>query len=73
MAALVVEVVRRIIEGTCSWMQLYLDIQAGTLHPVLATPEAVERIVGVKKRKSMKKEVSGETNRYGYHYSPEDQ
>jgi hypothetical protein len=48
MATLVVEVVRRIIEGTCSWMQLYLDMQAGTLHPVLATPEAVELILGKK-------------------------
>lgn len=51
MAALVVEVVRRLIEGICPWMQLYLDMEAGTLHPVLATPEAVEKIVGIKRRK----------------------
>jgi hypothetical protein len=51
MASLVVEVVRRIIEGTCSWMQLYLDMQAGSLHPVMATPEAVEMILGKKRRK----------------------
>ncbi len=51
MAALVVEVVRRLIEGTCLWMQLYLDLEAGTLHPVLATPEVVKRITGVKRRK----------------------
>jgi len=37
MAALVVEVVRRIIEGTCSWMALYLDLEAGVLTPVLAS------------------------------------
>lgn len=48
MAALVVEAVRRLIEGTCSWIQLYLDLVAGTLHPVLATPEAVQRITGKK-------------------------
>lgn len=51
MAAMVLEVARRIIEGTCPWMQLYLDLEAGTLHPVLATPEAVERMTGIKRRK----------------------
>jgi hypothetical protein len=50
MAALVVEVVRRLIEGSCSWMQLYLDLEAGTLNPVLATPEVVENITGIKKK-----------------------
>lgn len=51
MAALVVEVVRRIIGGTCPWMQLYLDLEAGTLSPVLATPEAVQRITGIGMRR----------------------
>ena len=51
MAVLVVEVVRRLIEGTCSWMQLYLDLEAGTLTPVMATPEAVERMTGISRRK----------------------
>jgi len=49
MAAVVIEVVRRLIEGTCPWIQLYLDMEAGTLHPVLATPEEVEKIIGKKK------------------------
>lgn len=44
MGALVVEVVRRIIEGTCSWMQLWLNLETGTLTPVLATPENVAGI-----------------------------
>lgn len=43
MAALVVEVVRRLIEGTCPWMQLYLDMEAGTLYPVSAAPEATRK------------------------------
>jgi len=43
MAVLLVEVVRRLIEGTCPWTQLYLDLQSGTLHPVLATPQAVKK------------------------------
>ncbi|MCK4299478.1 MAG: ThiF family adenylyltransferase, partial [Planctomycetes bacterium] len=51
MAALVVEVVRRLIEGTCPWMQLYLDLEAGTLSPVLATPEAVTRVTRISRRK----------------------
>lgn len=51
MAALVVEVVRRLIEGTCPWVQLYLDLEAGTLSPVLATPEAVTRVIRISRRK----------------------
>jgi len=40
MAAIVVDVVRRIIEGTCPWSQLYLDLQAGSLTPVyIAAPK----------------------------------
>ena len=41
MASLVLEVVRRILEGTCPWMQLSLDMDTGTLTPTLATPENV--------------------------------
>ena len=41
MGALVLEVVRRILEGVCPWMQLSLDMETGTLTPTLATPENV--------------------------------
>ena len=51
MAALMLEVVRRLIEGTCPWMQLYLDMETGSLVPVMATPEAVEGLTGIKKKK----------------------
>jgi hypothetical protein len=44
MAAVVAEVVRRLIAGTCPWVQLYLDMEAGTLVPVLATPETVKSL-----------------------------
>jgi hypothetical protein len=44
MAAVVVEVVRRIIAGTCPWVQLYIDMEAGTLVPVLATPETIKSL-----------------------------
>ena len=43
MAGLVLEVVRRLIEGNCSWMQLYLDLEAGTLTPVLITPAGISK------------------------------
>jgi len=56
MGALVLEVVRRIIEGTCPWMQLYLDLDAGTLTPTMATPEVVSRITGIKVSKLIEKE-----------------
>ena len=55
MAALVLEVVRRIIEGTCPWMQLYVDLDAGTLTPTMATPEVVSRITGIKTSKLIEK------------------
>ena len=33
-------------EGTCTWMQLLLEMQTGVMHPVIATPETVGRIIG---------------------------
>ena len=51
MAAMVLDVADKLIEGNCPWMQLYLDMKVGMLHPVLATPEAVERLTGIKRRK----------------------
>jgi hypothetical protein len=56
MGALVLEVVRRIIEGTCPWMQLYLDLDAGTLTPTMATPEVVSRLTGIRVSKLIEKE-----------------
>ncbi len=55
MGALVLEVVRRIIEGTCPWMQLYLDLEAGTLTPTMATPEVVSRLTRIKTIKLIEK------------------
>jgi hypothetical protein len=54
MAALVIEVVRRLIAGTCPWIQLYLDLELGTLQPVLATPETIEEILRRKSNKVKK-------------------
>ncbi len=47
-ASLVVETARRIIEGTCPWMQLYLDLESGSLRSVIAAPETAKRISKVK-------------------------
>ena len=46
MASLVLQVVRRIVAGSCPFMGLYLDMEQGTVTPTYATPEAVARIVG---------------------------
>ncbi len=59
MAAVMLEVVRRLIEGTCPWMQLYLDMEIGSLVPVLATPEAVEGVTGIKKRRLVSSKKGG--------------
>jgi PRTRC genetic system ThiF family protein len=50
MASLVLEVVYRILVGNCPWMQLNFDMEAGTLTPVLATPENVARMTGINVR-----------------------
>ena len=49
MAALVLEVVRRIISHTCPWMALYLDLDRGELKPVYATPTNAARLFGLRK------------------------
>jgi len=56
MAALTLEVVRRIISGTCPWTQLYLDMETGALTPVYATPELISSITGISKRKLLHSE-----------------
>ena len=47
MAALALEVVRRLAAGELTWMQVLLDLEAGTMHPTYATPEAVSRMTGI--------------------------
>jgi hypothetical protein len=47
MAAVVVEVVRQLIAGTCPWVQLYIDMERGTVVPVLATPEIIKTLCHV--------------------------
>ena len=51
LAALVVEVTRRLIAGTCPWVQLYLDMNMGTLQPVFAAPEVLEDMLKHKIKK----------------------
>ena len=46
MASLVLQVVRRMVAGTCPFLGLYLDMDLGTVTPSYVTPEAVERLVG---------------------------
>ena len=46
MASLVLQVVRRMVAGTCPFMGLYVDMEQGTVTPTYVTPEAVERVMG---------------------------
>lgn len=59
MAALVLEFVHRLLQGSLTWMGAYLDMEAGTLQMVPAEPNIVARMLGVKVdtllRKSSKK------------------
>ena len=43
MASLVLQVVRRMVAGTCPFLGLYLDMEQGTVTPSYVTPEAVQR------------------------------
>ena len=47
MAAIALEAVRRTLAGTCSWMQLHVDMNDGRVTPTLATPEAVAKIANM--------------------------
>ena len=47
MASLVLQVVRRMVAGTCPFMALYLDMDQGTVSPTYVTPKAVERLVEI--------------------------
>ena len=46
MASLVLQVVRRMMAGTCPFLALYLDMDLRTVTPSYVTPEAVARLVG---------------------------
>ena len=50
MASLVLQVVRRMVAGTCSFLALYLDMDLGTVTPSYVTPEAVARLIGTNRR-----------------------
>ena len=51
MASLVLQVVRRMVAGTCPFLALYLDMDLGTVTPSYVTPEAVARLVGAGRRR----------------------
>jgi hypothetical protein len=44
MATVLVEVTRRLIAGTCPWVQLYIDMEMGKVTPIFATPETVRSL-----------------------------
>ena len=48
MATLVLEFMRRLLQGTLCWMGVYLDMEAGTMQTVPADPVVVARMLGVK-------------------------
>jgi len=48
MATLVLEFMHRLLQGTLSWMGVYLDMDAGTMQTVPAEPEILARMLGVK-------------------------
>jgi PRTRC genetic system ThiF family protein len=55
MASIVLQVVRRLLMGTCPWMALYLDLENGTLNPVFATPENVSRVTRIREARLVRR------------------
>ena len=51
MAALVLEAARQVLAGTCTWMAAYINLRAGTLRYVEATPENAAMIWGCDPRR----------------------
>ncbi len=51
MAAMVVEAVRRLLEGRLTWWQLFLELESASLHTMSPTPEAVSRLTGIPVKK----------------------
>ena len=47
-AALVVDMVGKILEGRLAWWQAYLDLESGSLHTISPTPEAVSRLTVIR-------------------------
>jgi len=47
LAAITLEVIRRTLAGSCSWMQLHVDMNDGRVTPTFATPEAVAKIANI--------------------------
>ncbi|MBA7639104.1 hypothetical protein ES703_46762 [subsurface metagenome] len=48
MGMLVLQFMYRLLNRKLSWMGAYIDLEAGTLQPVLAEPQTVARMLGVK-------------------------
>ena len=51
MAAMVVEAVRRLLEGRLAWWQLFLELESTGLYTMSPTPEAVSRLTGIPVKK----------------------
>lgn len=55
MAALVLEMIRKLIDGKLTWWQVFIDLEAGSFQTVSPTPEAVSKLTGVPLKKLVKR------------------
>lgn len=56
MAVLVLDAVRQLINGTCTFMQMYFDLKNSTLRTVPVTPENVSSVTGIPVDRLLKRE-----------------
>ena len=69
MAVLLLDIVRKLMNGTCSVMQVYLNLETSALNTVAATPENVAAITGIKINRLIDEGVKNERGTEGSHNS----
>lgn len=53
MAALVLDMVRKLLDGKLTWMGVSIDLEIGTMRPIEASPKTVARMVGLQEPQLM--------------------
>jgi len=73
MAVLVLDVVRKLMNGTCRVMQVYLNLETSALNTVAATPENVAATTGIRINRLIDEGVKNERGTKGGHNSTKRQ
>jgi hypothetical protein len=67
MAAILASYVERLLDGTCTWMATYVDLQDGLLHCLPADPRQVAGVVGLHPNAFVRSRGPGRRTNAGEH------